>query len=89
MKTTVNIQNLKCHGCANTITKRLNELEDVTNVVVSNDDDSVTFEYTQDTTIEKATKLLSQLGYPISGEGNSLGKKAKSFVSCAIGRMDS
>jgi Copper chaperone len=79
MKTTVNIQNLKCHGCANTITKRLSELEDVTNVVVSNNDDSVTFEYTQDATVEKATKLLSQLGYPITGEDNSLGKKAKSL----------
>ena len=30
---------------------------------------------------------LSDLGYPMVGEQNSLPKKAKSFVSCAVGRM--
>ena len=88
MTTTLNIQNLKCHGCANTITKRLSELDDVTNVTVNNENDSVAFDHKQDTTIENVSQLLSQLGYPIDGENNSLGKKAKSFVSCAIGRMD-
>jgi copper chaperone CopZ len=88
MTTTLNIQNLKCHGCANTITKRLSELDDVTNVTVNNENDSVAFDHKQDTTVDSVSQLLSQLGYPIDGENNSLGKKAKSFVSCAIGRMD-
>ena len=30
MKTIVHIQNLKCGGCANTITKKLNALDDAT-----------------------------------------------------------
>lgn len=88
MTTTLNIQNLKCHGCANTITKRLSELEDITNVIVNNEDNSVTFDYTEDTSLNTTTELLSKLGYPIEGENNPLTKKAKSFVSCAIGRMD-
>lgn len=88
MTTTLNIQNLKCHGCANTITKRLSELEDVTNVIVNNENNSVTFDYIEDTSLHATTELLSKLGYPVEGENNPLTKKAKSFVSCAIGRMD-
>ena len=88
MTTTLNIQNLKCHGCANTITKRLSELDDVTNVIVNNENDSVTFDHNEDASLISATELLSKLGYPVEGENNPLTKKAKSFVSCAIGRMD-
>ena len=88
MTTTLNIQNLKCHGCANTITKRLSELKDVTNVIVNNENNSVTFDHNEDTSLLATTELLSKLGYPVEGENNPLTKKAKSFVSCAIGRMD-
>lgn len=88
MTTTLNIQNLKCHGCANTITKRLSELDDVTNVIVNNENDSVAFDYNEEASLQAATELLSKLGYPVEGENNPLTKKAKSFVSCAIGRMD-
>ena len=88
MTTTLNIQNLKCHGCANTITKRLSELEDLNNVTVDNDNNAVSFDHNEDASIQAATELLSKLGYPVEGENNPLTKKAKSFVSCAIGRMD-
>ena len=45
MKTTVHIQNLKCGGCANTISKKLNSLDDVSEVSIEVEDNSVTFEY--------------------------------------------
>ncbi|MBT8259872.1 MAG: heavy-metal-associated domain-containing protein [Flavobacteriaceae bacterium] len=88
MKTTLVIQNLKCGGCANTVTTRLSKLENISEVIVNNDEDSVTFNYTSDEDLEKAIHLLSDLGYPVDGEANTLSKKAKSFVSCAIGRMN-
>lgn len=88
MTTTLEIQNLKCGGCANTITNRLNDLEAITDVIVNNDNDTVTFNYTNDNALDEATNLLSKLGYPIIGESNPLTKKAKSFVSCAVGRMN-
>ena len=47
MKTIVHIQNLKCGGCATTITKKLNALDDVSDVVVGVEDNSVTFEYSE------------------------------------------
>lgn len=47
MKTTVYIQNLKCGGCASTITKNL-ALDDVSDVIVEVGDESVTFDYSDE-----------------------------------------
>ena len=85
--TTLNIQNLKCHGCANTIVIQLSKLNGISDVTVDNEIDAVSFNYSSNTELELATKKLSDLGYPINGEANSLPKKAKSFVSCAVGRI--
>ena len=87
--TELRVQNLKCHGCANTITSQLSKLEGITEVVVSNDTDSVKFKYTDASHLDAVIKKLSALGYPIEGESNALHQKAKSFVSCAVGRMNS
>jgi copper chaperone CopZ len=88
MKASLEIQNLKCHGCANTITAKLADLNGVSVVKVDNDTDSVDFEYQSKEGLDQAITLLSKLGYPVSGERNPLTKKAKSYVSCAIGRMN-
>ena len=85
--TTLVIQNLKCHGCAHTIVTQLSKLEGISNVAVTNDNDEVSFSYNSEINLENVVKRLSDLGYPIVGETNSLPKKAKSFVSCAVGRM--
>ena len=87
MKTTLEIQNLKCGGCANTIITRLSALKNVSDVSVNNENDTVTFTHKDDATLLEGIRLLSKLGYPIVGENNPLTKKAKSFVSCAVGRM--
>lgn len=88
MTTKVYIQNLKCHGCANTIRTQLEKIEGISDINVSNDDDSVSFNYEDDLHIEAAKAKLSSLGYPSTDETNSLPKKAKSFVSCAVGRIN-
>ena len=87
MITTLEIQNLKCGGCAHTIISKLNNLEGIQNVSVETNSNTVSFENELASEVESATKLLSKLGYPVSGDVNSIGKKAKSFVSCAVGRM--
>lgn len=87
MKTTLDVQNVKCNGCANTIITKLSELDQVTNVSVDNDTGKVTFSYENDADFSKAKTLLAKLGYPAVGEKNALTTKAKSFVSCAVGRM--
>ena len=88
MKTKLIIQNLKCGGCANTVTTRLSQLENISEIVVNNEESSVAFSYKEDSNLEAAIYLLSKLGYPVDGEDNTLSKKAKSFVSCAIGRIN-
>ena len=87
MTTTLEIQNLKCGGCAHTIISKLNELEGIQNVSVDTETNTVSFENEIANAIQTATKLLSKLGYPVNGDTNSIGKKAKSFVSCVVGRV--
>lgn len=88
MESTFNIQNLKCGGCANTIITRLEKLDGISEVSVNNDTDSVSFKHDNSQELNTVKSVLSTLGYPVKGETNSLTKKAKSFVSCAVGRMN-
>lgn len=87
MKTTLQIQNLKCGGCAHTVTTKLSALENIENVNVDVEKDAVTFDFLSESDLENAKKKLLTLGYPAVGEANPLTAKAKSFVSCAVGRM--
>lgn len=87
METTIHIQNLKCGGCANTITKGISSIEAIQNVSVNVDESTVTFSYETEDQVNEVKSKLKSLGYPEEGEANTLGAKAKSYVSCAIGKM--
>lgn len=87
MNTTIKVQNLKCGGCANTITNKLSSLPNVTDVKIDVEESLVSFEYIDELTFESVIETLKISGYPQDGDENSFGTKAKSFVSCAIGRM--
>ena len=80
----VQVENLKCGGCVNSITNALQEIKGVSSVVVDKDNSEVTIE--GDFEAHIIVEKLDHLGYPVSGH-NSIVKKAKSYVSCAIGRM--
>ena len=84
---TLYIQNLKCGGCANTITKNVSSIDAVTEVFVNVEKSAVSFDYPSDEKLIEVKEKLKTLGYPEDGEANSLGSKAKSYVSCAIGKM--
>ncbi len=90
MKISINVENIRCGGCANTITKRLKTIDGVNSVDVAIEDQIVTID-TDDESVRNATvKALLALGYPEQGsvEGlDALKGKAKSVVSCAIGKM--
>ena len=86
MKHIIEVENIKCHGCANTISKQLGKLDGVTNVAVDIASGRVSAEAHEDHLVA----ALHANGYPEKGsaEGIEAAKaKAKSFVSCAIGRM--
>ncbi len=87
MEASIIIQNLKCGGCANTITKGLLEIEGVSEVKIDVDNSIVDINFNNTETLETIKNKLKKMGYPEEGESNTLGSKAKSYVSCAIGKM--
>ncbi len=88
MKSKIYIQNLKCGGCATTIHKSLDALSGVSNVEVNNEDNSVSFDLENDDLMTEVKSTLSRLGYPVIDDPNNLLLKAKSYLSCAIGRVE-
>lgn len=87
MKATVQIQNLKCGGCKATIISELSKLNTIKNISVNIEDSTVSLEYETESELSTVKSKLSKLGYPTADENNSLLKKAKSFASCAVGRI--
>lgn len=85
MMQTITVVNIKCGGCANTIKKELTSIG-AKNVSVNIEKQQVTF----DGDMDKVMLKLNQIGYPDVGskEAKSFLKKAKSFVSCGIGKID-
>lgn len=79
------VENIKCGGCMNSIKTALMKINDVENVSIDKDTETVTI----DSTVEKIILInaLSKMGYPEKGN-NDLFKKAKSYVSCAIGKIN-
>lgn len=87
MKTTLQIENLKCGGCAATIKKGILAIHGVENVDVNLEESSVSITSTKNNLKEVKIKL-SKLGYPEIGDKNTVLHKAKSFVSCAVGKIE-
>ena len=92
MKYTFQVDNIRCGGCANTITKKLTEIHGVEEVQVDVENKQVivtTNELNSNETHRLISDKLIQLGYPESGQdnANNLKVKAKSVVSCAIGKI--
>ncbi|MDG1038002.1 MAG: heavy-metal-associated domain-containing protein [Polaribacter sp.] len=88
MKAEVQIENLKCGGCASTIKKGILSIEGVSEIDIDIEKSIVSVTLENDN-VEEIKLKLSKLGYPEVGDKNTVLHKAKSFVSCAVGRMDS
>ncbi|MEJ2309201.1 MAG: heavy-metal-associated domain-containing protein [Gammaproteobacteria bacterium] len=86
----IQVDNIKCGGCVSTIRTKLEEAFEA-GVSVDIQSGVVTID-SPDELRPQIVARLEQLGYPESGTSEGLGKataKARSFVSCAIGRMSS
>ena len=88
MTTEIKIENLKCGGCAATIKKGLLALHSVSEVTVDVEKSLVSVVSADENGMIIKEKL-SKLGYPETGTKNTILHKASSFVSCAVGRIDS
>jgi copper chaperone len=85
----VHVENIKCGGCEKSIVKGLTEIEGLSNILIDRDQQLVTV--TAEATLRSAVvEKLKKMGYPEQGSvaGIEAGlTNAKSFVSCAIGRL--
>ena len=86
---TLEILNLKCGGCANSIKKGLLAINGVTDVTVDLETSKVTVDTKDNSVLTEVKNKLGTMGYPEVGDANTIIHKAKSFVSCATGRMSS
>lgn len=84
---TIQIENLKCGGCANTIKKGILSISGINNVDINLDNSEVNIDSDDASILKTVKEKLSKMGYPEMGDPNSIMKKAKSYVSCAVGRM--
>ena len=90
MHVSISVENIKCGGCASSIKKKLLEDERISAVDVDIEKGVVEIEASE-LSIDDWTAALLKMGYPESGtaEGMAAAKaRAKSFVSCAVGRID-
>lgn len=87
--TILEILNLKCGGCTNSIKKGMLAIEGVTEVSVDLETSKVTINSEDATVLINVKSKLASMGYPEVGDANTIIHKAKSFVSCATGRMTS
>lgn len=91
IKLTFQVANVKCGGCANTLKKSLLEEFGEVKVNLETMPREITLDI-EENQIESLKIKLKSMGYPfVSDELNTIEKittTAKSFVSCAIGKMD-
>lgn len=94
MTISIEVENIKCGGCANSITKKLEQIEGVKQVNVLIEEGRVicATEFVNDEIQAAICAQLLSMGYPQKGSVEGLkaaGAKAKSMVSCAVGKIHS
>lgn len=82
------IENVKCHGCVNSIQNSLNKIQGIDQVIINPATGTLKIISNQEIDIEIVVRKLNKLGYPVAGQRNSLPLKVKSYVSCMIGRVN-
>ena len=91
MKQTLEVKNVKCGGCAGTLKKALLEEYGEVEVNLEVEPRQISLEIEEEQ-IEALKLKLRSLGYPLTTDElttfQEVGTTAKSFVSCAIGKMD-
>ena len=87
--TTLEILNLKCGGCANSIKKGILTIEGVKEVSVDLETSKVAIDSEDEAVLVNVKSKLASMGYPEVGDANKIIHKAKYIVSCATGRMTS
>ena len=91
MKQTFEVINVKCSGCASTLKTSLAEEFGEVDVNLEVEPRQITLDI-EESNIPALRTSLKKLGYPMSDEDlttiEGFSTTAKSFVSCAVGKMN-
>lgn len=91
MKKKFELLNIKCEGCANRVKSALKDEFGEVEVDLTQIPRIITLDI-EDSQIDTLRQKVKSLGYPFSDEDlNTISEyrtKTKSFVSCAIGKID-
>lgn len=79
------VENIKCGGCMTSIKNALEKIKGIIKVDINKDEEKISLTGDQ-YQLSEVIDSLNSMGYPQKGE-NSLFKQAKSYVSCAVGKM--
>lgn len=79
------VENIKCGGCMTSIKNALEKIKGIIKVDINKDEEKISLTGDQ-YQLSEVINSLNSMGYPQKGE-NSLFKQAKSYVSCAVGKM--
>ncbi len=83
------VENIKCGGCENSIVKGLSAIDGVSDISINREVQSISVR-APESLREAVVAKLKTMGYPLRGSVSGLEASitnAKSFVSCAIGRL--
>lgn len=80
----IEIENLKCGGCASSIKSALRKIDGVQGIEVQLENGSISVEGDVDRQI--LLEALNSIGYPEKGH-NTIGRQVLSYVSCASGKL--
>jgi copper chaperone len=92
MTTTLELENIKCGGCANTLMKALHAYKEIQEPSVDPATGIVRFSHPDEFRLTGLKRKLHNLGYPVKGSVKGLEKAAVaavSYASCAIGKISS
>ena len=79
------VENINCGGCMTSIKNALEKIKGIIKVDINKDEEKISLTGDQ-YQLSEVIDSLNSMGYPQKGE-NSLFKQAKSYVSCAVGKM--
>ncbi len=86
------VLNIKCEGCAGTVKKALKDEFGEVEVNLEVEPRVISLQANENFDEASLRSKMKKLGYPfedeVLGTFEEVGTKAKSFVSCAIGKMD-
>ena len=80
------VDNIRCSGCTNIIRKKIKEEFSIDSVEINIEKKIISFDISEHK-INDVYKMLLDIGYPKFGDSNNIITKAKSFTSCAIGKL--